>query len=70
MKIPKNLNDLAVEVCKREKSDKREVNITETKRVIRHLSDIFAEEWNLNFSFKITSAMRAAGQKRLKRKNK
>lgn len=63
-----NLNNLAKEICDREVSDGREINITEAKRVLRHLADIIGEEWRLNFGFKITNALRASAQKRWRRK--
>jgi len=34
---------VAKEICKREKSELREVNITDVKRVMRHLFDLLAE---------------------------
>lgn len=37
-------NTVAREICKREKSESREVNITDVKRVMRHLFDIVSEE--------------------------
>ena len=64
-----NLNKLAVEICKREKSIDREVNISEVKRVIRHLSDIIAEEYQLNFGLQTSATLRKSGRRRLK-KNK
>ncbi len=70
MKIWTNLNSLAIEICKREQSNGREVNITEVKRVIRHLCDIIAEEWRRTFGLKLTSALRNAGQKRYRRNHK
>lgn len=39
-----NFNTVAREICKREKSNSREVNITDVKRVMRHLFDILGEE--------------------------
>lgn len=67
MHIPTNLNELAVEICKREKSDDREVNITKVKRVLSHLSDIIFDEWRLYFNFKITNALRQSGKTRYNR---
>lgn len=37
-------NTVAREICKREKSESREVNITDVKRVMRHLFDILEDE--------------------------
>ena len=37
-------NTVAREICKREKSSSREVNITDVKRVMRHLFDILGDE--------------------------
>lgn len=67
MSLPTNLNELAVEICKREKSDNREVNITDVKRVLRHLSDIIFDEWRLHFNFRITNALRQSGKTRYNR---
>lgn len=36
-------NTVAREICKREKSEHREVNITDVKRVMRHFLDILGE---------------------------
>mgnify|MGYP001342089191 CR=1 FL=1 len=36
-------NTVARDICKREKSESREVNITDVKRVMRHLFDILGE---------------------------
>lgn len=36
-------NTVAREICKREKSESREVNITDVSRVMRHLFDILGE---------------------------
>lgn len=60
-----NLNKLAAEICKREKSSGREVNITDVKRVLRHLGDIIMEEWRLNFGVSIVNAIRRAATKRV-----
>jgi hypothetical protein len=38
-------NGVAREICKREKSDSREVNITDVKRVMRHFFDILGESY-------------------------
>lgn len=37
-------NTVAREICKREKSQSREVNITDVKRVMRHFFDILADD--------------------------
>ena len=65
-----NLNKLAREICQRERSEGREVNMSEVKAVIRHLSDLIAEEWRANFTLKITTALREAAQRRYRRKYK
>lgn len=39
-----NFNTVAREICKREESNSREVNITDVKRVMRHLFDILGDE--------------------------
>lgn len=36
-------NTVARDICKREKSESREVNITDVKRVMRHLFDILGD---------------------------
>lgn len=35
---------VAAEICKRERSESREVNITDVSRVLRHLLEILAEQ--------------------------
>ena len=60
-----NLNNLAKEICEREKSIGRELNIAEVKAIIRHLSDLIGEEWDSRFEMKITKALRQNGLKRL-----
>ena len=37
-------NSVAREICKREESNSREVNITDVKRVMRHFLDIISED--------------------------
>ena len=38
-----NFNNVAKEICRREESSSREVNITDVKRVMRHLFDILGD---------------------------
>ncbi len=70
MKKLSNLNNLAAEICHREESEGREVNITDTKRVIRHLSDIIAEEWHCSYTLDISGALRKAGMRRIRNNKK
>jgi len=58
------LNKLAAEICHREKSEGREINITDAKRTIRHFGDIIQEEWRLNFGLSIINAVRRAANRR------
>ena len=37
-------NTVAREICKRESSEHREVNITDVKRVMRHMLDILSDD--------------------------
>ena len=65
-----NLNSLATEICRREISEKREVNITDVKKVLRHLSDLMAEEWTRNHDLNVATALRRNGLKRIKKRQK
>lgn len=65
-----NLNKLAQKICRRETSPGREVNISDVKRVLRHLSDLIAEEWRSNYTFKITVALRESAQRRHRKRQK
>lgn len=40
----KNLSHVAIAICYRERSDRREVNITDVKRVMRHLSELIYDD--------------------------
>jgi len=42
-------NTVAREICKREKSESREVNITDVSRVMRHLFDVLADAEAVSF---------------------
>lgn len=68
MQNKRNLNTLAAEICHREKSDKRKVNIKDVKRVLKHISDLMAEEWTLNYNLKVSEALRRNGLRRIKKK--
>lgn len=63
-----NLNELAKLICEREVSAGREVNITEVKRVLRHVADLMAEKWYSEFDLSIAEALRRNGLGRLKKK--
>ena len=65
-----NLNKLAAEICRRDISDTREVNITDVKRVLRHVSDLMAEEWDRNHDLNVAAALRRSGMRRLKKKKR
>ena len=65
-----NLNTLAEDVCARDVSTSRELNITEVKRALRHLADIMAEEWDLKYEFKVSEALRKNGMGRRRKKAK
>ena len=42
-------NTVAREICKREKSESREVNITDVSRVMRHFFDVLADAAAVSF---------------------
>lgn len=72
-----NFNSVAKEICKREESSSREVNITDVSRVMRHLFDILAEvdiDWQKNseghWPSPATNFMLEQLSKRIKKKQK
>ena len=61
----KNLNYVAIAICRRERSDKREVNITDVKRVMRHLSELIYDD-NSIMTMLLKNGKRRKKQKRAK----
>lgn len=66
----KNLNKLAIEICKREKLKHREINLIDIKRVIRHLCDILGENWKRNYGLTLMYTLTKAGMRSIRRKRK
>ena len=58
-----NLSKVAIEICRRERSDKREVNITDVKRVMRHLSELIYDDISIMYML-LKNGKRRKQQKR------
>ncbi len=67
-KKPTALEKLARKICDRESVKGNRVDISQVKTILSHLSDLIADEWRVNFNFKITTALRRLGQRRYRRK--
>ena len=72
MKNKTELNQIAIEIFKREQALSRDSSyptLTETKRLLRHAADLMAEEWMLNFGLTVQEALRRNGMGRRKKKS-
>lgn len=68
-----NFNNVAKEICHREESLSREVNITDAKRVMKHFLDILSErttdEW-FNYLYPVLHARARTQARKSKRPDK
>lgn len=63
------ITEIAAIVQEREHALNKETDIKTVKRILRHIADLMAEEWRLNYDLRVAECLRRNGMGRSRNPN-